>query len=265
MVVGGPAIHVAFVSSLHTLADRRAGCRLMRKTTGVKLMDRDLTAVEIRVLGCLLEKEATTPDQYPLSINGLVTAANQKSNRVPVMALPEADVREAVTALTRRSLVRQSSSGGRVSRFEHRLGRGPGSALQAPPAQLAVLALLFLRGPQTPGELRSRAQRMAAFDDIDAVESTLQTLAAHADGALVECLPREPGKRESRWMHCLGEADSAPAPAATAPDPAPESAPRSAPGPEPSRVADDLEQRVARLERIVADLSARLGDDDTDV
>jgi uncharacterized protein YceH (UPF0502 family) len=224
-------------------------------------MDQDLTTVEIRVLGCLLEKEATTPDQYPLSINGLVTAANQKSNRDPVMALPEADVREAVTALTRRGLVRQSSSyGGRVSKFEHRLGRGPGSALQAPPAQLAVLALLFLRGPQTPGELRSRAQRMAAFDDIDAVESTLQTLAAHEDGALVECLPREPGKRESRWMHCLGEADATPAPAAIAPTPAPE----SAPGPEASPISDDLEQRVARLERIVADLSARLGDDNPD-
>jgi len=220
-------------------------------------MDRDLTAVEIRVLGCLLEKEATTPDQYPLSINGLVTAANQKSNRDPVMALPDADVREAVTALTRRGLVRQSSSsGGRVSKFEHRLGRGPGSALQAPPAQLAVLALLFLRGPQTPGELRSRAQRMLAFEDIDAVDSTLQTLAAHADGALVQCLPREPGKRESRWMHCLAEADAESASAAAA-----------APGaeaPATATTADDLEQRVARLERIVADLSARLGHDDTD-
>ncbi|MFW5969784.1 MAG: YceH family protein [Halofilum sp. (in: g-proteobacteria)] len=219
-------------------------------------MDRDLTAVEIRVLGCLLEKQATTPDQYPLSINGLVTAANQKSNRDPVMALPEADVREAVTALTRRGLVRQASTyGGRVSKYEHRLGRGPGSALQAPPEQLAVLALLFLRGPQTPGELRSRAQRMAAFDTIDAVESTLQTLAAHEDGPLVERLPREPGKRESRWTHRLGEDDVESAPAAVA---ATTGAPATAPG------TDDLEQRVARLERIVADLSARLRNDDND-
>jgi uncharacterized protein YceH (UPF0502 family) len=166
-------------------------------------------------------------------------------------------VREAVTALTRRGLVRQSSSsGGRVSKFEHRLGRGPGSALQAPPAQLAVLALLFLRGPQTPGELRSRAQRMIAFEDIDAVDSTLQTLAAHADGALVQCLPREPGKRESRWMHCLAEADAESASAAAA-----------APGaeaPATATTADDLEQRVARLERIVAALRARLGHADTD-
>jgi uncharacterized protein YceH (UPF0502 family) len=223
-------------------------------------MERDLTAVEIRVLGCLLEKEATTPDQYPLSINGLVTAANQKSNRDPVMALPEADVREAVTGLTRRGLVRQATSyGGRVSKFEHRLGRGPGSPLQAPPEQLAVLALLFLRGPQTPGELRSRAQRMVAFDGIDAVEATLQTLAAHEDGPLVECLPREPGKRESRWMHRLGAGDAEPAPATTtatgpgadAGDDASPSAPDTA----------DLEQRVARLERIVAELSARLKDD----
>ncbi len=221
-------------------------------------MDRDLTAVEIRVLGCLLEKEATTPDQYPLSINGLVTAANQKSNRDPVLALPEADVREAVTGLTRRGLVRQASSyGGRVSKFEHRLGRGPGSPLNAPPEQLAVLALLFLRGPQTPGELRSRAQRMVAFADIDAVEATLQTLAAYEDGALVECLPREPGKRESRWMHRLGHDAAEPTPAAAADSGA--SAGDEAPA--AGTVPDDLEQRVARLERIVADLATRLGDE----
>ncbi len=220
-------------------------------------MDRDLTAVELRVLGCLLEKEATTPDQYPLSINGLVTAANQKSNRDPVMALAEADVREAVTALTRRGLVRQASSGGgRVSKFEHRLGRAPGSVLKAPPAQLAVLALLLLRGPQTPGELRNRAQRMVAFADIDAVESTLQTLAAHEDGALVECLPREPGKRESRWAHRLGSEAGEPGPVA-APDPRVNAGdPAPVAGPD----ADDLAQRVERLERIVADLAARLED-----
>lgn len=221
-------------------------------------MDRDLNAVEIRVLGCLLEKEATTPDQYPLSINGLVTAANQKSNRDPVLALPEADVREAVTGLIRRGLVRQASAyGGRVSKFEHRLGRAPGSALKAPPEQLAVLALLFLRGPQTPGELRSRAQRMVAFSGTDAVESTLQTLAAHEDGALVACLPREPGKRESRWTHRLGKDDAEPASAA-APGPG-DNAGDGAPA--TGAVPDDLEQRVARLEGIVADLSARLGDD----
>lgn len=220
-------------------------------------MDRDLNAVEIRVLGCLLEKEATTPDQYPLSINGLVTAANQKSNRDPVLTLPEADVREAVTALTRRGLVRQASAyGGRVSKFEHRLGRAPGSALKAPPEQLAVLALLFLRGPQTPGELRSRAQRMVAFADIDAVESTLQTLAAHEDGALVECLPRETGKRESRWSHCLGRDDGEPSPVVPADSRVSAGDPTPTAGPE----AADLEQRVERLERIVADLAARLGD-----
>jgi uncharacterized protein YceH (UPF0502 family) len=221
-------------------------------------MERDLTAVEIRVLGCLLEKEATTPDQYPLSINGLVTAANQKSNRDPVLALPEADVREAVTGLTRRGLVRQASSyGGRVSKFEHRLGRGPGSALNAPPEQLAVLALLFLRGPQTPGELRSRSQRMVTFEDIDAVESTLQTLAAREEGALVECLPREPGKREARWMHRFGNDNAGPGPEAAA------VAGASADDDAPVGGTDrgDLEQRVARLERVVADLCARLGDD----
>lgn len=213
-------------------------------------MDRDLVAEELRVLGCLVEKEASTPEQYPLSINSLVQACNQKSNRDPVMALSEADVRAAVTGLTRRGLVRQASAyGGRVNRFEHRLGRGPGSALNATPEQLALLCLLLLRGPQTAGELRSRAQRLAGPADIGAVEATLSALAGHEAGPLVERMAREAGKRESRYRHCLGGADHA-APIAEATGPAGAGDGASS--------AQTLESRIAALERAVAELRARL-------
>lgn len=213
-------------------------------------MDRDLVAEELRVLGCLVEKEASTPEQYPLSINSLVQACNQKSNRDPVMALSEADVRAAVTGLTRRGLVRQASAyGGRVNRFEHRLGRGPGSALNATPEQLALLCLLLLRGPQTAGELRSRAQRLAGPADIGAVEATLSALAGHEAGPLVERMAREAGKRESRYRHCLGGADHAAAIAAATPP---------AGAGDGASSAQTLESRIAALERAVAELRARL-------
>lgn len=214
-------------------------------------MDQDLSEEELRVLASLVEKAATTPDQYPLSINGLVQASNQKSNRDPVMALGDADVREAITSLTRRRLVRQTaSSGSRVSRFEHRLGRGPGSPLNASPEQLAVLGLLMLRGPQTPGELRTRAHRLAAFADIETVEATLTSLAEHTQGVLVERLPREPGKREYRYRHCLAAKESGVAGVAAAAAPA---------VPEPTTAADgeSLEARVAVLEQEVAELRMR--------
>ena len=219
-------------------------------------MERDLSPEEVRVLGCLVEKEATTPEQYPLSINALVQACNQKSNRDPVLDLPEADVREAVTGLTRRGLVRQAATyGGRVSKFEHRLGRGPGSPLNATAEQLALLSLLMVRGPQTPGELRARAQRMAEFPDTETVERALAELAEHEAGPLVERLAREPGKRESRYRHCLAAAgDDASAGAAPA-----AAAPAAMPGTqEPAGATDSLELRVAELERAVEDLRARL-------
>jgi len=224
-------------------------------------MDRDLDREELRVLGCLIEKEATTPDQYPLSINALVQACNQKSNRDPVMSLAEADVRSAVTSLTRRGLVRQASSyGGRVNRFEHRLARGPASALDVTPEGLAILCVLMLRGPQTPGELRSRTQRLAPFADTDAIEATLSDLSARADGALVERMAREPGKREARYRHRLGALGEPAATDATAPassEPAPGGGPAPASGPSAT-----LESRVAALEEAVAELRARLDDRD---
>lgn len=204
-------------------------------------MDWKLTPEEIRVLGCLMEKEATTPDQYPLSINALLNACNQKSNRDPVMTLSEPDVRVTVNGLLRRGLVRHASGyGGRVSKYEHRFGSERSSALELGSPQRALLCLLFLRGAQTPGELRSRAQRLADFSEVSAVETTLISLEQHDAGCLVARLPREPGKRESRYRHCLGS-EELPSPLQSAPV-------------ESDSPAGTLETRVEALEHEVAEL-----------
>ena len=213
-------------------------------------MDWNLSPEELRVLGCLVEKESTTPEQYPLSVNALRNACNQKSSRDPVMELPESSVREAISSLTRRGLVKTASGyGGRVSKFAHRFG-AEGSGLQLAPEQVAVLCVLFLRGPQTPGELRARTQRIHAFPDTAAVEDTLTGLAQHAQGPLVRRLAREPGRREHRYAHCLGgepaEADAPVAVAETAP-------PASAATP-----GGDLEARVRALEEALRRIERRL-------
>ncbi len=212
----------------------------------------DLGPQEVRVLASLVEKGATTPDQYPLSINALVQACNQKSAREPVMRLAEGDVRSAVAALTQRGLVRQAPTGGRVSRFEHRLGDKPGTALRLAPEPLAVLCVLMLCGAQTPGQIRGRAQRLAALDSVEAVEAALSALAAHDDGPLAERLPREAGKREHRWRHCLGPADRAAA------APSGEAHAGASDGGDGGDQAGDLEARVAELERVVEQLQTWL-------
>lgn len=227
-------------------------------------MDGDLASEEIRVLGALVEKSATTPDQYPLSINALVSACNQKSAREPVMALSEGDVRAAVDALTQRGLVRQANaSGGRVSRFEHRLGDKPGTALRVSDEQLAVLAVLMLCGPQTPGQIRGRAQRLAGFANTDAVEAALAALADHDAGALVARLPRQPGKREHRWHHRLGRQDTAPETASQQEGPV--TGARASAGDDgvaagTSAGGETLEDRVAELERVVEQLREWIDD-----
>lgn len=151
-----------------------------------------------RVLGCLIEKEITTPEYYPLSLNALINACNQKSNRDPVMSLGEDSVRLALRNLNDRGLARAAGSEGRVAKFEH----DAYSILQLGRREIAVLAELLLRGPQTPGELRGRAERMYKFESIDDVHSTLQRL-AERDSALVVVLPRQPGTKESRYAHTL--------------------------------------------------------------
>lgn len=200
-----------------------------------------LSAQALRVLGCLLEKQVTTPEQYPLSLNGVVVACNQKSNREPVMELSESAVQDELDQLVKRHLVTASSaSGQRVVKYEQRFCNSAFGTLKLNSAEVAVLTLLMLRGPQTPGELRTRSGRLHEFSDVSETEQTLEGLMQRDDSARVIRLAREPGKRESRFMHLLaGESDT----------------PEAAAEPEEQ---GDLARRVATLEQQVAQLQAQL-------
>ncbi|WP_312949013.1 YceH family protein [Superficieibacter sp.] len=206
-------------------------------------MKYQLSVTEARVIGSLLEKQVTTPEQYPLSVNAVVTACNQKTNREPVMSLSEQAVQELLDALVKRHYLRTVSGfGNRVTKYEQRFCNSEFGDLKLSSAEIALVTTLLLRGAQTPGELRSRAQRMHEFSDMAEVENTLEKLATREDGPFVLRLPREAGRRESRYMHLFsGDADSAIAVA------------------EPSALpADDLSARVEALEGEVAELKQRL-------
>ena len=194
-----------------------------------------LTAAEARVLGCLIEKEATTPDAYPLTVNAAQVAANQKTAREPVMALDPGDVHHALRQLDTRKLARQVFSS-RAERYEHRTG----AFFSLPQQQVALLGLLLLRGPQTVGELFARSERLAKFADADDVRHHLERL-AQRQPALVVQLPRGAGQREDRYAHLL----SGPVDAASLPE-------RANPRGEP--MSSGLEARVAALEDEVAAL-----------
>lgn len=206
-------------------------------------MKYELTPLEARVIGCLLEKQVTTPEQYPLSINGVVTACNQKTNRDPVMTLSESDVQELLDTLVKRHYLRTVSGfGNRVTKYEQRVCNSEFGDLKLSSAEVAIITTLLLRGAQTPGELRGRAQRMHEFSDMAEVEATLERLATREDGPFVMRLPREPGKRESRYTHLFsGEMEVL---AQIADDVAP--------------ADDDLHARVEALEGEVAELKQRL-------
>ena len=221
----------------------------------------DLTPAEVRVLGCLIEKQRTTPDTYPLTLNALRAACNQSTNRDPVVAYDETTIREAVTRLHRRRFARLSSgAGSRTSKYRHLLDE----TLTRAPDELAVLCVLMLRGAQTPGELKARCDRLHPFGDLAAVHTTLERL---IERELVEQLLRRPGQKEERYAHRLAD-DDAPEPAAAAVA-APVSAPSGpiirAPGrpmpsaPEPAAPVElPLAERVARLEAEVTQLRAEL-------
>lgn len=182
-------------------------------------MRTELTPLEARVIGCLVEKQITTPDQYPLSLNALTAACNQKSNRDPVLELAAGEVQEVVDGLMKKHLVtdRSGGVGGRVTRYRHRFCNTQFGNLTLAPRELAIVCELLLRGPQTPGELRGRASRLAPLQDVSEVEAALQDLAAREE-PLVAQLAREPGKRESRWMQLFtGEAPPLEAPAGVEP------------------------------------------------
>jgi uncharacterized protein len=163
-----------------------------------------LSLLETRVLGVLAEKERTVPDTYPMTLNGLVAGCNQKTSRDPLLNATETEVQATVDSLKGMSLVIESS-GGRVARYTHNIER----VLQIPRQSTALLAVLMLRGSQTAGELRINCERLHKFEDISAVEGFLHELASRPAGALVAELPRQPGTRETRWMHVLsGDAPS---------------------------------------------------------
>ncbi|MDK9737272.1 YceH family protein [Vibrio sp. D404a] len=172
-------------------------------------MNTQLSAIEARIIGCLIEKEVTTPDHYPLTLNSLTTACNQKSNREPVLSLSESDVLDAVDGLISRRLVSDESGfNSRVSKYQHRFCNTEFGDLQFTEQERAIICCMLLRGAQTPGELRTRTGRLANFADVKELEAVLDKLAAREEGALVVKLPREAGKRESRYQHLLsGEVD----------------------------------------------------------
>ena len=213
-----------------------------------------LTALEARVLACLVEKEITTPDQYPLSLNSLTNACNQKTNRHPVLELGEQAVQETLDALSKRHLVMDRSGfGSRVLKYRHRLCNGDHNPLQFSPQELAVVCELLLRGPQTPGELRNRAQRLAPFADLGVVEHTLEALAGRSDGPFVLKLARQPGAREARYAQLF---TGVPEEAAAAAQPEGDAEPRAAGGGLGERVRE-LEAAVAALREEIAALKAR--------
>jgi uncharacterized protein len=162
----------------------------------------ELTPIEARVIGCLIEKQITTPDQYPLSLNALVNACNQKSNRDPVLELEERIVQQTLDDLGRKHFVIEKSGfGSRVPKYQHRFCNTEYGTLKLDPQELAIVCELLVRGPQTPGELRSRAARMAPFTDVSEVEAALTRLSEREDGPFVTRLAREPGRRDARYAH----------------------------------------------------------------
>lgn len=197
-----------------------------------------LTAEEARVLGALVEKEITTPDYYPLSLNALGNACNQRSNREPLMKLDEDDLRQALNGLERKQLAGRVRSGdGRVTKYEHWLGE----AFNFSRAETALMCVLLLRGPQTPGELRGRTDRLHSFDEILDVLAGLQKL-MEREPALAAILPRQPGTKESRYAHLLsGPVESIVQPSAPG-------------GAEPPAQNSAQEERIAQLEASVEEL-----------
>jgi uncharacterized protein YceH (UPF0502 family) len=196
----------------------------------------DADPVELRVLGCLIEKQRTTPDQYPLSLNSLRLACNQSTNRDPVVAYDEPTIRTAIDRLSRRGWVRLASGpGSRAAKYRHLVD----DALSLSGKDMALLAVLMLRGPQTVAELKTRTERLYPFGSPPDVEEALREL---AERELARRLERRPGEREERWTQLLGD----------------EEAPAAAPAQEPEPAQSDLEERVVRLEEIVGVLQRRL-------
>lgn len=212
-------------------------------------MNIELSPLEARVIGCLIEKQITTPDQYPLSLNALVAACNQKSNRHPVLELEVATVQNTLDQLARRHLVIEKSGfGSRVQKYQHRFCNTEFGTLKLTAHELAIVCELLLRGPQTAGELRGRASRMTPFSDVTQAEEVLEGLRTREDGPFVVRLPREPGRRDSRYAHLFSGPVAIPPPAAElAGAAAPETAQSDA---RLERLEEELRQLRADLEEL---------------
>jgi uncharacterized protein len=213
-------------------------------------MNIEFTPDEARVIGCLIEKEATTPDQYPLSLNALTSACNQKTNRDPVLDLSETVVQQTLDSLMKKYMVSDKSAGygGRVTKYRHRFCNTEFGPLKFSKQELGIICVLLLRGPQTPGELRSRTHRLCEFADTAEVEAALQALMQREDGPFVARLARAGGERESRYAHLFfGAIESVPEPPA----------PRET-GFAPDTADSSLLDRIRSLEEAVAELRREL-------
>ena len=215
-------------------------------------MNIQLTPNEARVIGCLMEKSVITPDQYPLSLNALVNACNQKSSREPVMSLEQGAVERTVKDLIAKQLVMTQEFGSRVEKYQQRFCNTHFAEIKFSPAEFAVVCLLLLRGPQTPGELKAHSGRLHEFADSAEAEATLESLMTRADGPFAARLPREPRRKDHAYAHLFaGPIESAPASvgASETSEPA---------APRPNALAA-LEARVAKLEEDLAALKQALG------
>lgn len=207
---------------------------------------------QARVIGCLIEKSITTPDQYPLTLNALTNACNQKSSRDPVMAMSQGDVQHTVRTLEAKHLVRtEENFKNRTEKYSQRFCNTRYSDLQLDPAQVAIVCLLLLRGPQTPGELRARSGRLHTFEDNAAVVSALDGLIGREPEALVVKLPRTPGRKDAEYMHLFCGPVDVDAHVAQASAAKPAASPRGS--------VAELIDRIDRLEAEVAELKQRLG------
>lgn len=204
-------------------------------------MEWKLTAVEARVLGSLVEKQVTTPEYYPLSLNALVNACNQKSNREPFLSLPEDEVRQALHTLGDKGLASGAASSGRVAKYEHRMAE----VFNFSRREEAILCVLLLRGAQTPGELRGRAERLFAFEDLADVQSVLERL-MRREPPLVKMMPRQPGTKEARYVHLFsGDVEVAVAPSSRTQEPGG--------GPDLALI-EDLQEQVNQLRAEISEL-----------
>ena len=212
----------------------------------------NISPTEVRILGCLIEKEATTPDVYPLTLNSLLTACNQKSNREPVMELDTDDLMTALDILIDKTLVSTWKSGrNRMAKYQHKLRHRVSDEFDFSLPELAVLGILFLRGPQTVGEIRTRCARIHEFDNLDAVERILTALEENHDGPYVTMLERQEGRKEPRYAHLFcGEPDETAMPGA--------GFERAASGGN-SRV-EAIELEVSELKSALHDLEQRLAE-----